>query len=89
MRTMALINFSPIGHPWGYRNHPHQTLRSSSQFLKIIFLQSFYQTPSVQTIFTLVNRFSFQMIVLSSYVLSIAMHLSRTHPCHLIFHSLH
>jgi hypothetical protein len=66
LRTMALINFSPIGHPWGYRNHPHQTLRSSSQFSKIIFLQSFYQTPSVQTIFTLVNRFSFQMIVLSS-----------------------
>jgi hypothetical protein len=52
-------HFSPIAHPQCYRNHPYPTLRGSSPFLEIIFLQTFHQTPSVQTIFMSVNRFSF------------------------------
>jgi hypothetical protein len=40
-------------------------------------------------IFTHVNRFNFQGLVLSSYLISMIMHLPRIHLCHLIFHSLH
>jgi hypothetical protein len=52
-------------------------------------LQSFYQTPSLQTIFVSVNRFSFPTLVLSSSILSMAMYLPETHPWHVFFHSLH
>jgi hypothetical protein len=82
-------HFSPIEHPWGYRNHPHPTLRSSSPFSKNIFLQTFHRTPSVQTIFTPVSRFSFHTFVLSSCIVSMTMYLSRTHLWHVFFHSFH
>jgi hypothetical protein len=82
-------HFSPIEHPWYYRNHPYPALRGFSPSSESIFLQKFHQTPSVQTIFVSANRFSFPTLVLSSYITSMAMHLLRTHLCHLIFHSLH
>jgi hypothetical protein len=52
-------------------------------------LQAFYQTPGVQTILVSVNRFSFLTLILSSSILSMAMHLPRTHIWHVIFHSFH
>jgi hypothetical protein len=52
-------------------------------------LKIFHQTPSVQTIFTLVNRFNFQTLVLSSYILSRVMYLPKTHPWHVVFHFFH
>jgi hypothetical protein len=82
-------HFSSIEHPWYYRNHPYLALRCFSPSSESIFLQTFHQTPSVQTIFVSINRFSFPTLVLSSYNTSMAMHLLRTHLCHLIFHSLH
>jgi hypothetical protein len=52
-------------------------------------LRAFHQTPSVQTIFTPINRFSFQTLVLSSYTLSMTMYLTRTYLWHVFFHSFH
>jgi hypothetical protein len=52
-------------------------------------LQAFHQTPSVQTIYTPVNRFNFLTLVLGSYILSMAMYLPRTHIWHVFFHSFH
>jgi hypothetical protein len=40
-------------------------------------------------IFTHVNRFNFQGLVLSSYLISRTIHLPKIHLCHLILHSLH
>jgi hypothetical protein len=40
-------------------------------------------------IFIPINRFDFQGLVLSSYLISMIMHLPRIHLCHMIFHSLH
>jgi hypothetical protein len=57
--------------------------------LKNIFLQTFHQTPSVQTIYTPINRFNFLTLVLGSYTLSMAMYLPRTHIWHMFFHSFH
>jgi hypothetical protein len=81
--------FGPIKHPWGYRDHPHPTLTGSSQFSKNIFLQAFRQTPSVQTIYTPVNRFNFPTLILSSSILSMAMYLPGTHLWYIFFHSFH
>jgi hypothetical protein len=52
-------------------------------------LQTFYQTPSVQTILVSVNRFSFPTLIFSSSILSIAMYLPRNHPWHVFFHPFH
>jgi hypothetical protein len=79
----------PIEHPWGHRNQPHPTLRGSSPFTQNIFLQTFYQTPSVQTISMCVNRFSFLTLVLSSSIPSMTFYLPRTHIWHVFFHSFH
>jgi hypothetical protein len=82
-------HFSPIEHPWYHRNHPHPTLRGSSPSSQNIFLQTFYRTPSGQTIFVSVNRFSFPTLVLSSSILSMTLYLPRTHIWHVFFHSFH
>jgi hypothetical protein len=78
------------------RKAPMVLLKSSSSNhkrvhsnLEFFFLQTFYQTPSVQTILVSVNRFSFLTLILSSSILSRAMHLPRTHIWHLISHSFH
>jgi hypothetical protein len=80
-------HFSPIERPWCYRNHPYLALRGSSPFLENIFLQTFRQTPSVQTIFVSVNRFNFSTLVLSSFILSMTMYLPRSHLWHVFCHS--
>jgi hypothetical protein len=64
-------------------------LRSSSRFLEYIFLQTFCQTPSVQTIFVSVNKFNFLTLVLSSSILSMTMYPPRTHLWYVILHCLH
>jgi hypothetical protein len=64
----------------------HKRLHSN---LENLFLQAFPQTSCVQTIFTSVNRSSFQTLVLSSYNLSIIMYLPRTHHWHVFFHSFY
>jgi hypothetical protein len=74
---MVLLISSPSNHK--------RVLPSFENYL----LQAFHQTPCVQAIFTPVNRFSFQSLALSSYLLSMTMHLLRLHPCHVVFHSLH
>jgi hypothetical protein len=57
--------------------------------LQNIILLSFYQTPSVQTIFVSINRFNFLTLLLSSYILSMTLYLRRTHVWHVFFHSFH
>jgi hypothetical protein len=52
-------------------------------------LHKFYQSPSVQTIFVSVNRFSFPTLVLSSSIPSMTLYLPRTHIWHVFLNSFH
>jgi hypothetical protein len=61
----------------------------SQQVSKSLDKVSNHPYSKLGPIFTHVNRFNFQGLVLSSYLISMIMHLPRIHLCHLIFHSLH